>query len=67
MKQMNQQDLTNVAEYMTRKEVAEYLKVSIVTVDRLINRKDFHGKLNIGSSVRVIKSVLDNYLKAKAN
>ncbi|MDO5398421.1 MAG: helix-turn-helix domain-containing protein [bacterium] len=67
MKQIHHQNLTNAAEYMTRKEAAEYLKVSIVTVDRLINRKDFHGKVNIGSRVLIIKSVLDNYLKAKAS
>lgn len=57
---------TRSEEYMTRKEVSEYLKVSLVTVDRLINRKDFHGKVKIGSSVRVVRSSLDKYLKSKA-
>ncbi|MDO5398934.1 MAG: helix-turn-helix domain-containing protein [bacterium] len=63
----NIQSSTREVEYMTRKEAAEYLRVSVVTVDRLVNRKDFHGKVNIGSRVLIIKSVLDNYLKAKAS
>lgn len=63
----NIQSSTREAEYMTRKEAADYLRVSVITVDRLINRKGFHGKVNIGSRVLIIKRELDKYLKERAS
>ena len=49
-------------EYLTRKEVADYLSVSLHTVDKLIKNKDFKGTIRIGRSVRIIKSKLISYL-----
>lgn len=46
-------------ELMTRKEVAEYLKVCQKTADNLINDKYFDGKLCIGRRVLIVKDKLD--------
>ena len=46
--------------YMTRQETAEYLKISIRSVDRLIHDKHFDGIQYIGRNVRVHKPTLDN-------
>lgn len=50
-------------ELMTRKEVAEYLKVCQRTADTLINDKYFEGKMQIGRRVLVVKEKLDEYIK----
>lgn len=47
---------------MSRKEVAEYLGVSIRTVDNIINKKDFFGKVYIGRRVMVDKAILNEYI-----
>lgn len=52
-------------ELMTRQEVADYLKVSLRTVDNLIHSKDFNGITRIGRNVRVFKSRLIQYLDRK--
>lgn len=47
---------------MTRKETAEYLKVSLRTVDKIIHKKDFLGKVCIGRRVMVDKTILNEYI-----
>ena len=51
--------------YMTRQETAEYLKISIRSVDRLIHDKHFDGIQYIGRNVRVHKPTLDRYLEQR--
>ena len=50
------------AEYMTREEVAEYLSISVRSVDRLIRKNGFNGMQRIGRLVRIHKPTLDRYL-----
>jgi excisionase family DNA binding protein len=52
-------------ELMTRQEVADYLKVSLRTVDTLIHKKDFDAMVHIGKNVRIFKSKLIKYLENK--
>lgn len=47
---------------MTRKEVAIYLKVSLRTVDKLIHKDDFYGKIYIGRRVMIDKKILNEYI-----
>lgn len=47
---------------LSRKETAEYLNVSIRTVDKIINSKSFLGKINIGRRVVVDKAILNEYI-----
>ena len=47
---------------MTTEEVAEYLKVDVVTVRRLINRGELGG-YRVGGEFRFTESDLENYLK----
>lgn len=50
---------------MTRQEVADFLKVSLRTVDNLLKDKDFRGAVHIGRNVRIIKSKLHDYINKK--
>lgn len=50
-------------ELLTRKEVADYLKVSLTTADKLINDRHFYGKIMIGRRVLVAKDKLEEYLE----
>ncbi|MGB8348451.1 MAG: Clp protease N-terminal domain-containing protein [Ktedonobacteraceae bacterium] len=47
---------------MTTEEVAEYLKVDVVTVRRLINRGELGG-YRVGGEYRFTESDIENYLK----
>lgn len=47
---------------MTRKETAAYLKVSLRTVDNIIHKKDFLGKVYIGRRVMIDKAILNEYI-----
>lgn len=49
---------------MTRKEVAKYLKIGLNSVDGLINKRNFHGKIKIGNRVLIDKDELDKYLES---
>ncbi|MCH5211171.1 MAG: helix-turn-helix domain-containing protein [Oscillospiraceae bacterium] len=49
-------------EWLTRKDVADYLKISLRSADTLIHNKDFDGLVYFGRSVRVSKKVLDKHL-----
>lgn len=50
-------------EYLTRKEVAEYLKIGLSSADKIIKSRRFKGKIKVGRRVLVIKDELDNFLK----
>ena len=50
-------------EYLTRKEVAEYLKIGLNSADRIIRNRSFKGKIKIGRRILIIKSELDNFIK----
>lgn len=50
-------------ELLTRKEVAEYLKVCQKTADNVINDVHFDEKLNVGRRVLIVKEKLDEYIK----
>lgn len=52
-------------ELMTRQEVADYLKVSLRTVDNIIKDRDFKAAIHIGRNVRIIKSRLNDYINRK--
>lgn len=54
---------TKTIELMTRKEVASYLKVSLRTVDNIIHKKDFLGKVYIGRRVMIDKAILNEYIE----
>ena len=54
------------AEYLTRAEVAEYLKIGLSSADKIIRNRQFVGKIKIGRRVLVIKSELDRFLKERA-
>ena len=53
-------------EYLTRKEVAEYLKIGLNSADKIIRNRRFTGKIKIGRRVLVIKSELDKFMKTEA-
>lgn len=50
-------------EYLTRKEVAAYLKIGLNSADKIIRNRRFAGKIKIGRRVLVIKSELDKFMK----
>ena len=54
-------------ELLTRKEVAQYLKVGLSSVDNLINNRDFNGKIKVGNRVLIDKEDLDSYIKKSKN
>ncbi len=53
-------------EYMTRQEVADYLKIGLNSADKIIKNRHFNGRVKVGRRVLVIKSELDNYIKKQA-
>ena len=53
-------------EYLTRAEVAEYLKIGLSSADKIIKNKRFNGKIKVGRRVLVIKSELDKFLKEQS-
>ena len=54
------------SEYLTRKEVAAYLKIGLSSADKIIHNKKFNGKIKIGRRILVIKSVLDDFIKEES-
>ena len=53
-------------EYLTRKEVAEYLKIGLNSADKIIRDRHFNGRIKIGRRILVIKSELDVFMKNQA-
>lgn len=51
------------SDYLTRIEAAKYLKIGLSSLDTLINKKNFHGKIKIGRRVLISKEKLNEYLK----
>ena len=49
-------------EWLTRQDVADYLQLSLPTVDKLIHNKDFVGLRYFGRHVRINKTMLEQYL-----
>ena len=47
---------------LTRKEVADYLRCSIRTVDKIVNDKKFYGKIKIGRRVLIDKEILNEFI-----
>lgn len=54
-----------MCKYMTRKEVADYLKIGLTSADKLINDKKFDGKIKIGRRVLISKEKLDDYIESQ--
>lgn len=54
-------------EYLTRTEVAEYLKIGLSSADKLIHNRKFTGKIKIGRRILVIKQELDKFLKENSS
>lgn len=50
-------------EYLTRKETANYLKIGLSSVDKIIKNRRFTGKIKIGRRVLIIKRELDKFIK----
>ena len=69
-------DATKWPEFMTIPEVASVLRVSKMTVYRMVHRRDFDypgdggdmlpGSIRAGRSFRIRSSALDAYLKGSA-
>lgn len=53
-------------EYLSRAEVAEYLKIGLSSADKIIKNRRFNGKIKVGRRVLVIKSELDKFLKEQS-
>jgi excisionase family DNA binding protein len=53
-------------EYLTRKEVASYLKIGLNSADKIIKNRRFTGKVKVGRRILVIKSELDKFMKSQA-
>ena len=53
-------------EYLTRAEVAEYLKIGLSSADKIIKNRRSNGKIKVGRRVLVIKSELDKFLKEQS-
>lgn len=49
-------------ELLSREEAADYLKICLSTLDKLINAKNFYGKVNIGRRIFIDKNQLNRYL-----
>jgi putative molybdopterin biosynthesis protein len=56
--------LENKSEFLSVKEVAEYLRISIVTIRSAIKKKELNG-YRIGNKFRIKLSDVENYLKRK--
>ena len=54
------------SEYLTRKEVASYLKIGLSSADKIIRERNFKGKVKIGRRILIIKNELDKYIKEKS-
>ena len=50
-------------EYLTRKEVASYLKIGLNSADKIIRNRRFTGKIRVGRRILIIKSELDEFMK----
>lgn len=53
----------NDSDYLTRYDVADYLKISLSSVDKLINSRHFHGKIRIGRRVIISKKKLNEFIE----
>lgn len=51
-----------MSDLLTRKDVAQKLRVSLPTADRLIARSDF-PKIRFGRSVKVPEELLDEWIQ----
>lgn len=51
------------SDYLTRHDVAKYLKISLSSVDKLINSRHFHGKIKIGRRVIISKKKLNDFIE----
>ncbi|MGN0108242.1 MAG: helix-turn-helix domain-containing protein [Hominilimicola sp.] len=60
---LNSVNLKNNSDYLTRHDVAEYLKISLSSVDKLINSHRFHGKIRIGRRVIISKKKLNEFIE----
>lgn len=49
--------------YITRQQAAEYMKISIRSVDKIISSDKFDGKIKIGNRTLIKKSTLDKYIE----
>lgn len=63
LKVIPNREVVKYMELLTRKEVAEYLKVGLTTADKLINDRHFDGKIKIGRRVLISKEKLEEYLE----
>ena len=63
---MNRGEGILLEEYLTRKEVAAYLKIGLNSADKIIRNRNFNGRIKIGRRVLVIKSELDTFLKSQS-
>ena len=48
---------------LTRKEACAYLKISMRTLDKIINNKKFDGKIKIGRRTLVKQQSLDKFVE----
>lgn len=49
--------------YITRQQAADYMKISIRSVDKIINSNIFDGKLKVGNRTLINKKELDRYIE----
>lgn len=63
---MNRGEGILLEEYLTRKEVAAYLKIGLNSADKIIRNRNFNGRIKIGRRVLIIKSELDTFLKSQS-
>lgn len=50
---------------LTRKEVADYLRISQRTADKIIHDKNFQGVVKIGSRIFVPEDYLESWIRNK--
>lgn len=55
--------MNNNDTYLTRKEAADYLKICLSSLDKLINDIHFEGRIKIGRRVLISKQKLDTYME----
>lgn len=60
---LNSVNIKSNSDYLTRHDVAEYLKISLSSVDKLINNRHFHGKIRIGRRVIISKKKLNEFIE----
>lgn len=56
--------MSDLPEYLSRDETADYLRCSLPTVNRLINRGDLES-VKVGGLRRVLVSSIRNLMKVK--